>query len=224
MSTRKDDLLGAALEYLVRNGAASVSLRPLAAALGTSARMLVFHFGSKERLLQEVMLELSSRLQRSLQAMSARSGQVPPLKLFWEWATAKENLPGLKLLYEVQIIATQNPSEYGRYLKKVSDDWHRTALAAMSESRRSSELATLCIAVFDGLFLELMAGGDHVRLTQALDRFVAMVSSGSAERDGVRHDERTDALAKPTRRRRYKRGKTSARRQDCGERCPWTRR
>jgi hypothetical protein len=48
----------------------------------------------------------------------------------------------------------------------------------MSESLRSISLATLCIAVFDGLMLELMATGDRRRLTRALDEFIALVRAG----------------------------------------------
>ncbi|MGH9761870.1 MAG: hypothetical protein ACREDR_40505, partial [Blastocatellia bacterium] len=93
---------------------------------------------------------------------------------FWEWATSKKNLPYIRLLYEVQIVALQNPAEYGRYLKKTSMDWQAVALQVMSESNRNGPMATLCIAVFDGLFLELMSTGEHRRLTKALDHFISI--------------------------------------------------
>lgn len=177
MSNRKAELREAALRYLLEHGVASLSLRPLAAALNTSARMLVFHFGSKEELVQDVMQELNTRLQRSLKGLTdAQTPQVQaaPLKRFWEWAAAKDNQACLRLLFEVQAIAIKNPQLYGAYLSKASQDWHRAALEAMSSGNRSTEMATLAIAVFDGLFLELMAGGDYRRLTRALDLFIAM--------------------------------------------------
>ena len=66
MSKRKALLLESLIGYLVRRGIADLSLRPMAAAVGTSARLLIFHFGSKEQLLLEVLGELQSRLQHSL--------------------------------------------------------------------------------------------------------------------------------------------------------------
>ena len=42
-------LLDAAIDYVAENGIADLSLRELAAALGTSHRMLIHHFGSKRR-------------------------------------------------------------------------------------------------------------------------------------------------------------------------------
>lgn len=61
MSSRKQELLDAALAYLLEHGVANASLRPLAEALGTSPRMLIFHFKSKEGLLRDVFEALNSR-------------------------------------------------------------------------------------------------------------------------------------------------------------------
>lgn len=48
MTDQKQRLLTGTLEYLATHGASEISLRRLAAALGTSHRMLIYHFGSKE--------------------------------------------------------------------------------------------------------------------------------------------------------------------------------
>jgi AcrR family transcriptional regulator len=182
MSSRKIELLGALLRYLVEHGVANASLRPMAAALGTSPRILMFHFKSKEALLQDVFEELNSRLQTSLRTMASTGFnplRVPPLKRFWQWATSKENFPYFRLLYEAQIVALQNPKEYGRYLQKASGDWQAAAFDLMSPSLKSKAMASLCIAVFDGLMLERMSGGDLPRLTESLDLFIAMAAKGS---------------------------------------------
>jgi len=185
MSVRKGQLLSAAVDYFIAHGVADLSLRPMAATLGTSARLLIFHFGSKEQLILEVLGEIQRRLQASFQRLvETRS----PIKSYWLWATRPENLPSLRLLYEVQIIAIQNPRVYGRYLEQHATDWLAIAEAAMSKSLRSRTMATLCIAVFDGLFLELLSTGDRARTTRALDRFVAIArasaGSGRATRTG----------------------------------------
>ena len=159
---------------MLEHGAAKLSLRPLAAKLGTSPRMLLFHFKSKEGLLQDVLGELNTRLQASFVALASSSRGEAPLKRFWRWAGNKKNLPYLRLLYEVQIIAIQNPGEYAGYLKKMSIDWQAVVLESLSKSMRCEPMATLCIAVFDGLFLELMSTGERGRLTRALDYFISM--------------------------------------------------
>jgi hypothetical protein len=56
----------------------------------------------------------------------------------------------------------------------------------MSQAMKSTSLATLCIAVFDGLFLEFVATKDRRRLTRALDDFiVAMRQEASLSRRKV---------------------------------------
>jgi AcrR family transcriptional regulator len=177
-SNRKEQLRDAALAYLVEHGLTGVSLRPMAAQLGTSARILIFHFKSKEGLMTEVMEELHARLQASFLKLSESPDRsVPPLKRFWLWARDRKNFVYLRLLYESQIAAARDGKQYGRHLKKASTDWQRLVFQRLSESVRSQELATLCIAVFDGLFLELIVTGDRLRLTRAMDYFIAIARS-----------------------------------------------
>lgn len=176
MQSRKSQLADAALNYLLERGMTQLSLRPLAAHLGTSPRMLMFYFKSKEGLLQDLLEELQRRMLASFREM-ARSGAgtkpAPLLKRFWEWATEK-NFPYVRLLYELHIIAAQNPAEFGGYLKKISAEWQATTLNFLSASIRTEPMATVCIAVFDGLFIELMSTGERARLTRALDHFISM--------------------------------------------------
>ena len=175
---RKEQLLDAAIRYLVANGVANLSLRPLASALGTSARLLIFHFGSKEGLIRDVLGEVQGRLQASVLAIPPATPDRPdstPMKVFWQWATDKPNLAYLRLLYEVQFIALQNPQEYGRYLQRSSLDWLAVIEQRLPEPIRTKSMATLCAATFDGLLIETLMSGDLQRTTAALDEFIAML-------------------------------------------------
>ncbi len=183
MMARKQELVAATVAYLLRHGLADLSLRPLAKAAGTSARLLIYHFGSKERLLAEVLEALQSGLRNSfselLAARAAADGE-PPLKTFWKWATSKRNFAGLRLLYELQILAVQNPESYARYLERNSRDWIELVHTALPAAERSAAMATLLVAVFDGLFLELMSTGDRRRTGEALDEFIRVVRRARA--------------------------------------------
>jgi AcrR family transcriptional regulator len=180
---RKQELTESILEYLLAQGLSEVSLRPLAAAVGTSARLLIYHFRSKEGLLAEVLEVLQSRLRDSFsEVLAARVDEAgePPLKTFWKWATARRNFRYLKLLYELQILAAQNPKSYARYLRRHSSSWIELVRTALPASERRSAVATLMIAVFDGLFLELVSTGDRQRTTEALDEFIRIVRQARA--------------------------------------------
>lgn len=176
MATRKQELVAATIGYLLRHGLADLSLRPLAAAAGTSARLLIYHFGSKEGLLAEVLGTLQRRLRDSFAAVppAGEAGE-PPIRTFWKWATSRRNFASLRLLYELQILAAQNPGSYGRYLKRNARDWVELVRTALPPAERTDAMATLLVAVFDGLFLELVSTGDRKRTSDALDEFIRIV-------------------------------------------------
>src|SRR5919112_4020150 len=63
----KGRLLEAAIAHIASRGVSDLSLRELAAAIGTSHRMLIHHFGSREALWVEVIRAVEAR-QRALLA------------------------------------------------------------------------------------------------------------------------------------------------------------
>lgn len=175
MYSRKQQLIESVIAYLLKHGLADLSLRPLAAEIGTSARLLIYHFGSKEVLLAEVLEAMQVRLQKSFSTLSVASAEPrsePLIRIFWNLATSRKNFAYLKLLYELQILATQNPRAYAQYLKRNSLNWIELVRTALPPPERTPAMATLLVAVFDGLFIELMSTGDRPRTTQALDEFI----------------------------------------------------
>jgi AcrR family transcriptional regulator len=188
MPTRKAMLLESLIAYLVRHGVADVSLRPMAAAVGTSARLLIFHFGSKERLLLEVLDELQARLQRSLGELldAPRPTRTAPLRLFWDWALKDGNFAQLRVLYQLHILAAQDHKTYGRFLRRNSLNWLESVQTVLRPALRSPALATLIVAVFDGLFIEMMSTGDRRRTSAAIDEFIDMTRKPSKAQRPVR--------------------------------------
>ena len=67
-STRlsREALLPKLAAHVLANGLADASLRPLARAAGTSDRMLIYHFGSKERLVEEMLDYLAGQFSAAL--------------------------------------------------------------------------------------------------------------------------------------------------------------
>ena len=177
MSARKEEIIEGLIGYLFEHGPAGLSLRPMASSIGTSARLLIFHFGSKDGLMVEVLEEVQSRLQRSLSGfigLPLQAGRPAPLRLFWDWAIADSNLPYLRLMYELQMLAAKKPKQFGKLLKLNSMSWLDLVRAALPQSLRSAHAVTLFCGVFDGLFLEFLLTGDRERTTRALDLFIEM--------------------------------------------------
>jgi AcrR family transcriptional regulator len=174
---RRDELLAACRRYFLRHGVANLSLRPLAAKVGTSARLLVYHFGSKEKLIAAVMESVRADLQAAF-ARADAAGDEHPALAFWRLLTAPRSLPAVRLLFEVQVLAIQDPQRYRRYVDDTSSTWLQAIEAALPAGPDRRAVATLYVAVVDGLLLELLATGDRARTTRALEAFLALQAAG----------------------------------------------
>src|SRR4029453_4888280 len=86
--TRHDDLLDRVTDYVLEHGLIGLTLRPLAAAIGTSDRMLIYHFGSRDALVSAVVARSTGRAiagadappaaPRTGAAVGGRGGASPP--------------------------------------------------------------------------------------------------------------------------------------------------
>ena len=174
--SRRDELRDHALNYFLKNGLAELSLRPLAEQIGTSARLLIYHFESKEKLITLVMEQVRSRVQQSVMEMMQAAQGEASMELFWHWLTDAENIRYVRLLFEVQILALQNPTVYAQFLSDTSSSWLEVLEHGIPDSAKRRTIATLCSAVLDGLALDYMSTGDFDRTTAALKFFVSLLS------------------------------------------------
>ena len=180
MNGQGDKLISESLDYFLDHGVAGLSLRPLAQKIGTSARMVVYHFGSKDGLITAVMDEVRARIQKSFAGalMTSRtkpSGRV--IHTFWAWMIQPSNVRYMRLLLEVQVLAMQDPARYVRYLERTSSSWLEIIEASLPPSRENRIIATLWTAVIDGLLLEYLSTGDDQRTTKALDFFSGLMNA-----------------------------------------------
>jgi AcrR family transcriptional regulator len=182
-SARREELLEATARYLLENGVAELSLRPLAAAIGSKARLLVYHFGSKDQLLVEAMGLIRSRAKQALETMmAAQAGgaDVGELVLaLWKWSTSARNRPYLRLFFEMHGLALQYPRQYASYLQGSVDSWIdllTSALAPKLGRAQAITMATLIVGVIDGLLLDGLASGNWRRTGRALNEFATQLS------------------------------------------------
>jgi len=161
---RRATVLAKAAEYVLEHGLAGLSLRPLAKALRTSPRMLLYDFGTKERLVHEILAEIRRREQSLLEA------EVRTLDDVWRWIAAPEREPFLRLFFEVYVGALGRDEA-----EPLVRDW----LDFLRTSWRppvDEATATLMVAVVRGLLLDRLATGDRARTDAALRRFAELSS------------------------------------------------
>jgi AcrR family transcriptional regulator len=85
-TTGRERLLQGAIGYFAEHGIGDASLRQIAAAIGTSHRMLIYHFGSRDGLLEAVVDELE-RGERDFLEQSLVDDGRPNRVRSWEFWT-----------------------------------------------------------------------------------------------------------------------------------------
>lgn len=175
---RKASVLHAMADYLLGAGVADASLRPAASALGTSPRMLLYHFRSKEELLVAALREVRRRetemLVREIQRLpDATSDDV--LGVIWRWYASPRRAPYLRLFFEAWGLGLQNPRRYEGFLETVRKDLLVVAEDSFVQrgypQREASAMATFMIGAFRGLLLDLVTNKDRGRLDDAMAVF-----------------------------------------------------
>src|SRR5271165_1824290 len=82
-----------AIDYVLQHGFAKVSLRPMAKELKTNARMLVYHFGSREGLMREILLGLREREDAVIHRWFQKKKTPPSLAEFVRWYWRRLSVP-----------------------------------------------------------------------------------------------------------------------------------
>lgn len=177
---RRAELLDRSVDYVCRHGLAELSLRPLAKAVGSSPRVLLHYFGSKENLVVEIVRRGRAR-QRAMMARLKLSDLSPRQisRALWNEWSKPEWEPLTRLSFEIYTIAMQDASRFPGYLENAVNEW-LSALEGCAQvpgySRKESRaLATVLIAGFRGFLLDLFATHDRERIDAAVDLWLSML-------------------------------------------------
>ncbi|WP_371493899.1 TetR family transcriptional regulator [Kitasatospora sp. NBC_00374] len=176
---RREATLARATDYVLAHGLAGLSLRPLAAALDTSPRMLLYDFGSKQELVSAVLAEArrrgATRLAENLPAQAASAEE--HLRGIWAWISAPERAPYVRLIFEVHADGLAHPENYPDQAEAITG-WFDTLGATIRDITTDpgdTVTPTLVMAVIRGLLFDLTTTSDRRRTDRALDRFCELL-------------------------------------------------
>lgn len=179
VGTARQDLLERAVTWFAEHGVGDTSLRTLASALGTSHRMLNYHFGSREGLLAAAM-EFVEQGERDILAGLLASSEDPIAAGLTFWQHIADTAETFSPLYFELSGHAMLRRPYAESLRQ----WHAAGwidaftdlyadAGATPEQARS--LARMSLAQARGLLFELALTGDRPTADRAMEDFVELL-------------------------------------------------
>lgn len=179
-ATGRDALLARAIGHFAENGVGDTSLRALAEAIGTSHRMLIYHFGSRDGLLAAVVDTVEQGARDTLARMVEEAKADPdPLEAglrYWHLVTDDALVYG-PLFFELSSHAMLGLPHAAELRERLVTTWLE-ALEAMWRARGVPRLAArqqarLDLAVARGLLHDLLLTGERRAVDRAMQRYAA---------------------------------------------------
>jgi AcrR family transcriptional regulator len=177
---RKAELLAAILDYLMDKTLAELTFRSLAEGLGMSAYVLVYHFGTRDQLINDIVVSIESRLDR-MRNTDVRDIDRAAWREFlldsWQWTMAQRNRHLTRLEFEAtaQDIVAAEPrgtsQEHFRMLHHKTRDW--LMVQGIAEEFADTD-ARLFTSTFYGLQFDFVVMNEPEAATKAFELMLAV--------------------------------------------------
>ncbi len=170
---RRRQLLDALVGEFAAGGVGDRSLRDVAAAIGTSHRMLLHHFRSREDLLVAIVEEVERHQMGLLPELPTNPAE--SFAAMWADLRRPELRQLERLFFECYARAAQGEKPFARMVPSAVDGW-LAEVAAVAGAAFDPAMARLGLAVVRGLLLDLVATEDEAGVDAAAKAFVKLLS------------------------------------------------
>ncbi|MGK8520943.1 TetR/AcrR family transcriptional regulator [Nocardia asteroides] len=171
---KRAELLAAVVRYIADHGLADLSLRPLAAELGTSSRMLIYYFTTKEELLVQAL----ATQRPDIAAFFADIGDAAELRDrlwdFWTANTSGDGRTSVRVMLQVLGAACAARSPYLDYATSAISVF----VSALADGLRGlgaadpELVATLLVSGLRGILQDRLITGEVERTDRAARRLI----------------------------------------------------
>lgn len=178
-SPRRTELLEAAYRYVLAHGLTDLSLRPLAAAIGSSPRVLLYLFGSKDGLVQALLARARAGELAMLDELGAADDTPAAIAgRLWAWLSREDHRGFLVLWVEGYARSLVDPDgPWAGFARATVEDWLAVLAAAEPTDRRADAAGparhTRVLALLRGALLDLLATGESDRVGRAVELGIA---------------------------------------------------
>ena len=172
-TSRRDEVAQAATDYVLEHGLVGLSLRPLAAELGTSDRMLLYHFENKDDLVASVLRVSNDRSVAVLRALPPSASVRGAVLDLW----AAMSSPGLarcqRVYVEAAALGLFGHEPYVTVVSEANALWVAAVADHLARSgvprARAGRGTALLDAAFMGFQLDLPLDPGDAVLDQAVE-------------------------------------------------------
>ena len=172
---RRRELLEALFDEFAAGGIGDRSLRDVAAAVGTSHRMLLHHFGSREDLLIAIVEEAEGR--QMAQVPDLPTDPAEGFAAMWADLRRPELRQLERLFFECYSRGAQGEKPFTRMVPGAVDGWLQEVEASAAGVPYDGAMARLGLAVTRGLLLDLVATDDEAGVDAAARAFVKLLAT-----------------------------------------------
>ncbi|WP_340540914.1 TetR/AcrR family transcriptional regulator [Nocardioides sp. GXZ039] len=178
MAEAREALLAKVVAYYAEHGVRDTSLRTLAAEIGTSQRMLHYHFGSRGDVLAAVIEAIAAG--QAAQIAELFAGESDPLaagRRNWD-ATVEDAQTYGPLWFELATHAMRGEpyaAGLGEVMVAAQLREFTAVYAAHADPGKAARLARLTLAVGQGLIFDLLIDGDRAAADAAIEEFTDLV-------------------------------------------------
>jgi AcrR family transcriptional regulator len=180
-SARRDELLERAYRYALTHGLAELSLRPLAAAIGSSPRVLLFLFGSKDQLIRDLLGRArADELTALRQAREAGGADdfAAAVRAAWGWLVDPAHRPMLVLWVQAYARSLSEPDgPWAGFARQTVEDWLGLLAGVGGGADSGGADAALGLALLRGALLDLLATGDAERTSAVVERYLGLLQA-----------------------------------------------
>jgi len=177
---RPGELRNAIIRYMIRHGITGLSLRPLAKSLGCTPRVLLYHFGSKEKMVIEVLAQIRDRQRAAYDRVPASSFAEACARI-WKRMSALDSEPLFRLYFETYGLALRHPRLYKVFLHDTIEDWLRDIADPLCregcDCREARAFATIVLAGLRGFMLDFCTTHDRKRLDRAVGMWLGTLNT-----------------------------------------------
>lgn len=173
----RQSILKSCVDAALKAGIRKVSLAELSKITGVSRRMLIYHFGTVEKLVEETLSGAQERIRSEfhrilVQKNSLDSRQV--ILTLWSQSISGRMEPSIRAYFQLYLEAIENRDRYKGFIEFTVPgwiSWTQKELEGLKPEITATEL-TLILSILRGLHLDYWATRDRNRTTRALETFL----------------------------------------------------